>query len=463
MLGESSATTFATKMIKSEECSDDMDPPSTLQLQTAPDVTDINIEVKGIEVKLEPPTSYSGLATSGNHYGVRDADGNEKSSATVMHQNSSSDNSVSNINFVFSNPVNPMADTLRNVSSNVISASSNNTSNMVSALSNNTSDIVSASNSNTSDMVFVSSSSTTNMVSALSNNISDVVSASSNNTADMVSASSNDTSDVVSTSSNNTCDVVLLDMVAHNVHDDETNEHNVKNDEVELVNEDIKPERLETMTESKTVLKSKEEKKEDVDESREKTVQCKECKMVFTNPHELEWHVLYSQRNGIPCDFKCDFCREVHETVRKFQHHRNLHFMKCDICNIHFTTLKGGKGHMRIHTGKKPYLCDVCGLDFRYHSQYRAHKRKHEGIVEAKHQCQICGKLYVTRKNLQIHGITHSGEKPFACEVCGKRFTQRSSVKLHMRTHAETEEDLYYGLPYVNAIRTCSHVCMRLC
>ena len=96
---------------------------------------------------------------------------------------------------------------------------------------------------------------------------------------------------------------------------------------------------------------------------------------------------------------------------------------------------------MRIHTGKKRYLCDVCGLDFRYHSQYRAHKRKHEGIVEAKHQCQICGKLYVTQKNLQIHGITHSGEKPFAYEVCGKRFTQRSSVKLHMRMHAEKEED----------------------
>ena len=299
MLGESSATTFATKMIKSEECSDDMDPPSTLQLQTAPDVTDINIEVKGIEVKLEPPTSYSGLATSGNHYGVRDADGNEKSSATVMHQNSSSDNSVSNINFVFSNPVNPMADALRNVSSNVIFASCNNTSNMVSALSNNTSDIVSASNSNTSDMVFVSSSSTTNMVSALSNTISDVVSASSNNTADMFSASSNNTSDMVSALSNNTCDVVLLDMVAHNVDDDETNEHNVKNDEMELVNVDIKHDRLETMTESKTVLKSKEEKKEDVDESREKTVQCKECKIVFTNPHVLEWHVLYSQRNGI--------------------------------------------------------------------------------------------------------------------------------------------------------------------
>ena len=301
MLRESSATTFATKMIKSEERSNDMDTPSTLQLQTAPDVTDINIEVKGMEVKLESPTSYGELATSGNHYGVRDANGNETSSATVMHQNSSSDNyinSVSNINFVLSNPVNPKVGALMNVSSNVISASSNNTSKMISALSNNTSDIVSASNSNTSDMVFVSSSSTTNMVSASSNNISDVVSASSNNTAGIVSASSNDT-----------CDVVLLDMVAHNVDDDETNEHNVKNDEVELVNEDIKPETLETMTESKTVLKSKEEK-EDVDESREKTVQCKECKMVFTNLHELEWHVLYSQRNGIPCDFKCEFAEK---------------------------------------------------------------------------------------------------------------------------------------------------------
>ena len=244
---------------------------------------------------------------------------------------------------------------------------------------------------------------------------------------------------VDSDSSSNTCDMVLLDMIAHDV-DDEASEQNEEHDEVQIVYEDIKqPKKLETMKESNS--EKTEEKKKDVDGNCENIVQCRECNKVFSDQDELESHTETSRKNRIPCDFKCDVCGEIHEGVRKFQNHRNLHFMKCDICNIHFAHPKCGKGHMRIHTGERPYRCDLCGLDFRDHSQYRVHKRKHEGIVENKHQCQICKKFFASRRSLITHGITHSGEKRFACEVCGKRFTQRSSVMLHMRLHAESEEE----------------------
>nr|CAD7395276.1 unnamed protein product [Timema cristinae] len=49
-------------------------------------------------------------------------------------------------------------------------------------------------------------------------------------------------------------------------------------------------------------------------------------------------------------------------------------------------------------------------------------------------QCQLCGKEFVNRSNLNIHiRDSHSNQQgPFECEICGKTVKNFSCLRVHM-------------------------------
>ena len=76
---------------------------------------------------------------------------------------------------------------------------------------------------------------------------------------------------------------------------------------------------------------------------------------------------------------------------------------------------------------------------------------------EKKHQCNVCGKVFVHANELKRHILIHTGEKPYMCTVCDKRFTESSNLTRHIRTH--TREKPYQGnvlLIQVTRNVTCS-------
>lgn len=51
------------------------------------------------------------------------------------------------------------------------------------------------------------------------------------------------------------------------------------------------------------------------------------------------------------------------------------------------------------------------------------------------HVCLQCGKGFTRRRELERHGVVHTGLKPFECPTCQKRFGRKDKLTQHRKTH----------------------------
>lgn len=140
---------------------------------------------------------------------------------------------------------------------------------------------------------------------------------------------------------------------------------------------------------------------------------------------------LQNNNNDVPLKSKDSVISK--RRVRKVAPELKFHCLECD---DRFSRSKDFFEHsVDVHGNNKPFCCSKCEFKTVNVKRLTRHGEIHLSESTKCFVCDKCRKRFRRRAHLDIHLLTHTGERPFACDLCDYTATRQHCLTAHKRTH----------------------------